>query len=476
MTRTIYIFLFLSLLLSHPASFAQIGISGTPHSSAVLDLQSPTNNKAFYPPRLTSAQRQAIPNPQPGAFVYDSDKSTMYLYDGQNWLPLLTTDPNLLAPASRTAADGATNDQFGTSVAISGDYAIIGANGKTIGGKLSQGAAYIFVRSGNSWNQLQQLTANDGAASDLFGRSVAISGDYAIVGAHFKTINSSTSQGAAYVFLRSGNNWNLQQRLTANDGAPSDHFGWSVAISGDNAIIGAENKFVFGVSQGVAYVFTRSGITWTQQQRLTASDGTGGDYFGSCVAISGDYAIVGAPSKAISPNTNQGAAYMFVRGGGTWTQQQRFVANDGAANDHFGNAVAISGDYAIVGAANKTVNSNSAQGAAYVFARTGSTWNQQLLTANDGVANDDFGTSVSISGDYAVIGAASKTIGSNQYQGAAYVFKRSGSSWIRQQSVTDNSTSDTFNGSSVGLSNGTFIIGGPGFQNNRGKVAFGTVN
>ncbi|QIP18013.1 hypothetical protein G8759_29870 [Spirosoma aureum] len=463
--RTLY--LLLAFLL--PATlWAQFGISGTPNSSAVLDLSSPNNDKAFYPPRLSTAQRLAIVAPQVGALVYDLDKNTLYLYDGQNWLPLLVTGPNSLPPTSRTASDGAANDRFGYSVSISGDYAIVGAYQKTIGSNAAQGAVYVFMRSGSSWTQQQQLVASDGATNDYFGFSVAISGDYAIVGAQNKTIGSNSGQGVAYVFTRSGSSWTQQQRLVASDGAFNDYFGFSVAISGDYAIVGAQNKTIGSTpTQGAAYVFMRSGSSWTQQQRLVASDGAIYDLFGYSVAISGDYAIVGAYQKAIGGKSAQGAAYVFMRSGSSWTQQQRLVASDGVDFDYFGVSVSISGDYAIVGGQNKT----------YVFMRSGSSWTQQQrLVASDGAAADRFGYSVSISGDYAIVGAYQKTIDGKSAQGAAYVFMRSGSSWTQQQKVTDSSPANTYNGYSVGLSNGTFIIGGYGYQSGQGKVSFGTVN
>ena len=236
MMRTLYLLLTFLLLLSATLR-AQVGIGGLPNPSAMLDVQPPNNDKAFYPPRLSSAQRLAIASPQVGALVYDLDKNTLYLYDGQNWLPLLTTNPSLLAPTNRTASDGAVNDRFGTSVAISGDYAIVGAYNKAIGGNNQQGAAYVFMRSGSSWTQQQRLVASDGAASDLFGVSVAISGDYAIVGAYHKTIGSNTNQGAAYVFMRSASSWPQQQRVSDNSPA-STYNGDSVGLSNGTYLIG----------------------------------------------------------------------------------------------------------------------------------------------------------------------------------------------------------------------------------------------
>ena len=291
MKLTLYLLLLYTLFVQ-PA-FAQFGMGGPPHPSAVLDLKSPTNDKGFYPPRLTTVQRKAITNAQPGMFVYDLDQNTFYLFDGANWLPLAFQNPASIMPTTRLASDGVAGDNFGFSVAISGDYALVGASGKTIGSNSFQGAAYVFVRSGSSWTQRAKLTASDGAADDRFGFSVAISGDYALVGAHDKTIGSNAGQGAAYVFVRSGNSWNEQQILTATDGAANDSFGVSVAISGDYALVGAHNKTIGSTRyQGAAYLFRRNGTTWPQLRAIT-DNSPANTLNGHSVAISNGSFIIG---------------------------------------------------------------------------------------------------------------------------------------------------------------------------------------
>jgi len=263
-----------------------------------------------------------------------------------------------------TASDGASDDYFGYSVSISGDTAIVGAYGNDDKGSYS-GSAYVFVRSGTTWTEQQKLTASDGAAYDIFGESVSISGDTAIVGARHDDDKGSSS-GSAYVFVRSGTTWTEQQKLTASDGASSDWFGWSVSISGDTAIVGAYLDDDKGSASGSAYVFVRSGTTWTEQQKLTASDGASSDYFGRSVSISGDTAIVGAYQDD-DKGSASGSAYVFLRSGTTWTEQQKLTASDGGSVDHFGYSVSISGDTAIVGAY-RDDDKGSYSGSAYVFA------------------------------------------------------------------------------------------------------------
>jgi FG-GAP repeat/Bacterial Ig-like domain len=373
--------------------------------------------------------------------------------------------PNLMAlmavqQGQLTASDGAYGDNFGYSVAISGDTALVGATHDAVGGNANQGSAYVFTRSGGSWSQQAQLTASDGAAGDWFGNSVAISGDTALVGAHNDTVGGKASQGSAYVFTRSGASWSQQAQLTASDGAVGDCFGSSVALSGDTALVGVPYSSDKG-SQGSAYVFTRSGASWSQQAQLTASDGAAGDWFGYSVAISGDTALVGAPFDSVGANYRQGSASVFTRSGGSWSQQAQLTASDGAVDVWFGYSVAISGDTALVGAYWDTVGGNAYQGSAYVFTRSGASWSQQAqLTASDGAYGDNFGYSVAISGDTALVGVHNDTVGGNANQGSAYVFTRSGGSWSQQTQLTasDGAANDWF-GYSVALSGDTALVG-----------------
>jgi hypothetical protein len=197
-------------------------------------------------------------------------------------------------------------------VTISGEYAIVGAHGHDTGGNSSQGKAYIFHRSETVWTQQDMLTASDGATADGFGVSVSISGDYAIVGAHGHDTGGNNNQGKAYVFHYSGIAWTQQDILTASDGATDDRFGERVSISGDYAIVGAPYHDIGGNdNQGKAYVFHRSGIAWTPQSMLTASDGDEGDHFGEGVSISADHAIVGAYGHDTNGTPDQGKAYFF---------------------------------------------------------------------------------------------------------------------------------------------------------------------
>jgi hypothetical protein len=385
----------------------------------------------------------------------DQGSAHIYRWTGSGWA----------FEATLTASDGAANDWFGVSVALSGDTAVVGAYADDVGANADQGSAYIFVRSGSTWTQQAKLTASDGAANDAFGISVALSGDTALVGAYADDVGANADQGSAYIFVRSGSTWTQQARLTASDGAANDAFGISVALSEDTALVGA---FVDDVganaNQGSAYVFVRSGSTWTQQARLTASDGAANDVFGNSVALSGNTALVAAYLDDVGANVNQGSAYVFVRSGSTWTQQAKLTASDGAASDSFGVSVALSGDTAVVGAEGDDIGANADQGSAYVFVRSGSppVWTQQArLTASDGAASDSFGVSVALSGDTALVGAYEDDVGANANQGSAWVFSRIGSRWIGPDMTllaSDGAAGDNL-GYSVALSGDTALVG-----------------
>jgi len=375
---------------------------------------------------------------------------------------LSVSPPDLLAAvalqqAELTAATPAAYDCLGCSVAISGDTALVGAYQTTVNGNSRAGAAYVFTRAGASWTQQAELTASDAAASDWLGYAVALSGDTALAGAYGKTVGGHTFAGAAYVFTRSGASWTQQAELVDPSPVYGAEFGASVALSGDSALIGVPWKDGAHARAGTAYIFTRAGTSWSQQAELLRSDAGDWDYFGHSVAISGDTALVGAYGKTINGNSFTGAAYVYTRSGTTWSQQTELTAADGADGDALGSAVALSGDTALVAAHGRSTFA----GAAYVFTRSGTTWSQQAeLTASDPAANDEFGCSVALSGDSAAIGAWKKTVGGQTSAGASYVFGRQGTTWSQQAELSDPSAAaqDQF-GCSVAISGTTLLSG-----------------
>ncbi|MGX9725867.1 MAG: thrombospondin type 3 repeat-containing protein [Candidatus Electronema sp. VV] len=358
------------------------------------------------------------------------------------------------------AEDGAADDRFGLSVAVDGDTAVIGAIYDDDKGSNS-GSAYVFVRTADgTWSQKAKLIAEDGAAGDYFGSSVSVSGDTAVIGAA-RDDDKGDDSGSAYVFVRAADGaWNQQAKLTAADGAASDSFGISVSVSGGTAVIGAFYDDDKGDDSGSAYVFVRAvDGAWSQQAKLTAADGAAAGYFGMSVSVSDGTAVIGA----IGDNNAAGSAYVFVRAAnGTWTQQANVTAADGAAGDGFGYSVSVSGGTAVIGAFYDD-DKGTDSGSAYVFVRAADgAWNQQAkLTAADGAASDSFGISVSVSGGTAVIGAYGDD-DNGDMSGSAYVFVRvaDGSAWSQQAklSANDGAAGDGF-GYSVSVSDGTAVIG-----------------
>ena len=279
---------------------------------------------------------------------------------------------------------------FGISVAIDGSTAVVG----TVNPNSSTGAAYVFVRSGRVWSQQAKLAAPVGAPGGLINVSVAINGSTVVVGA----TDFFSGTGAVYVFVRSGTAWSQQAKLAASDGAPGTQFGISVAIDGSIVLAGASSN---SGSTGAAYVFVRSGTAWSQQAEMTDPGGSWpNDFFGGSVALDGSTMVIGSPGG--NPG---GAAYVFVRSGTSWSQQATLAASDGAPSA-FGDSVAISGSTVVVGAV-PLVDWDSGTGAAYVFVRSGTAWSQQakLTGPGGGAPGDGFGNSVAIEGSTAVVGA-----------------------------------------------------------------------
>ncbi len=362
-------------------------------------------------------------------------------------IPLGSTIPKQIAKL--LASDGAIDDIFGSSVSISGDTAVVGANfdDDVI---YNSGSAYIFTRSGSTWTQQAKLTAGDPTNSKYFGSKVSISGDTVVIGAGADNHAGSYS-GSAYVFIRSGSTWSQQAKLTASDAAAYAGFGSSVSISGDTVAIGSS-------SSNSSYIFTRSGSTWSQQAKLTASDAATGDSFGVAVSIYGDTVAIGA-SGDDDAGSSSGSAYIFTRSGSIWSQQSKLTASDAAANDSFGVSISLFGDDVVIGASGND-DAGSSSGSAYAFTRSGSVWVQKAkLTASDAAADDFFGSTVSISGDTTVIGAYGDDDAGSE-SGSVYIFNRSGSTWSQRvkQTASDAAAGDSF-GSAVSISGDTAVIG-----------------
>ena len=278
-----------------------------------------------------------------------------------------------------------------------------------------------------------KVTASDSRNGSQFGYSVSLNGDYAFIGAPEDDRNGQRS-GTVYVFEREGTSWVERIKLTSSDIEAEDEFGISVSSSGDYALVGAWGDNVNGEASGSAYVFKREGGTWIEQAKLTPSDGEAEDIFGEAVSLSGDYALIGA-HRDDDNGSQSGSAYVFKREGEVWVEQAKLTPIDGEVADFFGRALSLSGDYALIGARADDDN-GVLSGSAYIFERQDTSWVERAkLKASDGVSLDIFGETVSLNGDYALVGAwGDDDNGDNS--GSVYVFQRQDTLWIEQAKIT----------------------------------------
>ena len=417
---------------------------GTWHREALLEPTSDNATKAYFGLSVGLSEGAAIVG------TYFGNAAYVYERNGTVWNTVSTLEAN---------TQSADADMFGFSLDIRRDTAVIGAIADDALAPNS-GAAYLFVYQEGAWIQQAKLTANDGTAEARFGACVSLDDDTALIGAYGY---SGQEVGSAYVFIRNGSTWTQQAKLVADDAMAGDNFGISCSLDGDTALIGAADSD----DQGAAYVFVRDVLSWSQQAKLTANDGAAGDGFGVGVAVHGDTALVGAGYHDHA-DTDSGAAYVFIRDGQTWTQQAKLTADDGAADDGFGMAVALGEETALVGACGADTPTGSDAGSVYVFDRSGTQWTASAqLRAEDGAAHDWFGASVALDGSTALIGAI-KDPSMAPGSGAAYLFDKNAGDWQQARKITAQD-GDWF-GLSVALDADRALIGAPGRGNGVGAA------
>jgi hypothetical protein len=334
----------------------------------------------------------------------------VYTYGDGAWNPMQTLTPD------------PPGGQFGIGIAIDGDTAVIGANTASIDGNDLQGRAFVFHRTQGTWTQTAMLVADNGTAGDVFGQTVALKGDTALIGAPQVNSVGNQYQGAAYVFRNVEGVWKQVVELTADDGQANDYFSKSLGLASETeAIIGCSGCAVDGVNgHGAAWVFRNLEGSWTQVQKLVPDDPPDGTFFGYSLSVDGAIVLIGAQFAGAANTVDyQGAAYVFTESDGTWSQAQKLFADNGDDGDGFGRAVALSGSTALVGA----WGDNGYQGSAYLFKATGGLFAQQTqFIASDGAANDYYGYDVAVSDATALVGAYAKTVDELPYVGQAYFY------------------------------------------------------
>ena len=465
-------------------------------------------------PLNTSAQTD-LPAKPTGLSALAGDTKVKLTWDppGDGSLAITSYQLWQLAQNSKLTADITRGNQFGYSVAVDGDTAVIGVYGDGVPDSLdtnvaNAGSAYVFTRNTGTgvWSEAAMLTASVPTANDQFGISVAIDGDTVVVGAHqleYQLGNIVVSRsGAAYVFTRPADGWaDMTQtaKLTPGTaGAAGDRFGVSVAVRGGTVVVGAHQHDANAVTDsGAAYVFTKTGTAWASTgtaAKLTAAVGATNDQFGISVAVDGDTVVVGAHELEDQLTSRPGAAYVFTKPVGPWataTETAKLTSGtDGAAGDRFGVSVAVRGDTVVVGAHQHDVTRSGGTaladaGAAYVFTKPVSVWTSTgtaaKLTASDGAANDEFGISVAVDGDTIVVGAHKHDVTPSKGgtavadAGAAYVFTKPVGPWASTSTAakltaSDRAANDEF-GSSVAVDGDTVMVGAYSHDNGDSNTA-----
>ncbi len=374
-----------------------------------------------------------------------------------------------------SALDRAAGDNLGKSIAVDGDTAVIGAEQDDS----NTGSAYVFQLTGDTWSQTAKLTASDRAAGDRFGSAVAIDGDTIVVGAYRDSL-ANGDLGSAYTFTRTGAAARTQTaKLTVS--APRTNnsgLGRSVAIDGSTIVVGTDTSLFSHV-----YTFTRTGGDRNETAELNpASRGDGSDGFGSSVDIDGDTIVAGATFDDNGTVIDQGAVYTFTSTGGDRTETAKLTASDGVATDLLGNSVAIDGDTIVASAPLRKVGDDAGQGALYTFTRTGTSRTQTAkLTVTDGAPNDQLGgggagspNSVAIDSDTIVAGAPQDEIGSNDQQGSVYTWARAGSDRTETGTLrpAEGAASELF-GWSVATDGTAVLAGAPQATNGTGGCCHG---
>jgi hypothetical protein len=340
----------------------------------------------------------------------DAGAAYVYLRDPSGW-----TEQAVLR-----ASDEAAGDAFGDAVSIWGDWALVGAPLNDDAAN-DAGSAYVFERTGTLWTERALLVPGDLSAGDRFGASVSLEGDTALVGARHGT-GVGANTGVAYVYRRAGTAWSQEGKLFASDGSFGAEFGFSVSLSGDTALVGAPelNRGVPDV--GGAYAFRRAGTVWSQEHKFPG--GSVGVHFGFSVSLSGDTALIGVPHEHTLAAQDSGAVAFYERAGTTWSSSAYIWDFDGELGDLFGHSVAVDGDRAVVGAPGVDASANDG-GFVYVYWRSGTSWGfgGPRYEGSDTDAGDGYGTAVALSGPHYVAGAP----------GDAPAGPLSGSAYVREE-------------------------------------------
>ncbi len=375
------------------------------------------------------------------------------------------------------ASDGIADDNFGTSVSLSGNTAVFGSPFYDSNGLSNNGAVYVYTFDGNIWQESAIITPTNAADNDEFGHSVSIDGTRLLVGAPYKTVNGVGNTGAAYVFDFDGTSWVQTEQLDMSSVATqiiNANFGISVSLLGDKALIGAfKDKSAAVSTAGAAYIFTLQMGTWnTNPIQLLANNAAINDRFGISVSLDINQALIGAFGHA-----GKGAAYVFdmtlVGAVETWSLSNQIDDSTGLVNDSFGYSVSLDNKRALIGANANDLAANTA-GAAFIYDynTSSSSWvKSKTLTAGDAANFDKFGTAVDLSGNIAIVSAPRKLSSSSVNNGKIYMYRKSGPNWIEINTfIPSTSSSESELGNSIEI-DADSIVAGAWFDNEKDVLA-----
>lgn len=341
-------------------------------------------------------------------------------------------------------------DRMGSSLATDGD--VLASGGPLHDDDL--GAVWVYRRVGSSWTQEAMLTASDGEAGDRFGTSVDVDGDVLVVGA-LNDDDLGNQSGAAYVFRWNGTIWEEEEKLLADDGVGSDKFGTHVGIGGDAIIVGSPGDDDAGSFTGSAYVFRWDGVSWLQEQKLVPSDASSGDSLPSAISVSYPIVFLGASATDEFGN-GSGSVYVYRYDGQSWVEEQELLPSTGDEFDNFGRSLDVNGDHAVIGAPG-----DNGSGSAYIFRNTGTTWVEvQTVAPADVETGDHFGMSTAIDWPFVVVGASEDDIPAGNVAGSAHLYRFFAGSWQHQYMMTasDAGLQDHF-GQTAAINAGELLIG-----------------
>jgi len=481
------LFFFCVMAVMTISSFSQgsVGVGTTsPNTSAQLDISS--TNKGLLIPRLTSTQRKAISNPASGLLVFDTDKQSLYMYNGGGWLQFAIVDRSTTVPASQTISTDEQAD-MGSEVDVDGDWAVVGASALEVNDSSGNGAVYVMHRTNTGgWQIVQQLLPNTFDVAGHFGDAVSIRGDLIAVGAwnwDEAQAGSGDGEGAVFIYKRNTttNVWAFVQKVISGSTQDEDWYGWSVDVSATNLIVGAPRD---GISlsdddDGSFYIYDWNGSSFTNEQKFRHPNNPHhDDWLGNQVTIDGSYAAVAAWRRDIGSSADKGVVYIYVKGGGTWTFQDSVLST--GVTVEFGKSIDLDGNYLAVGSATSTIfNSWDV----FVFSRSGSSWNQLDMETSDVWTDDDTNAYVDVSIDYPYVSvAAYQESLPVPYRGAVYLFEIVSGQLIQRKKIYDYQeymTNFGF-GNSIAISGNFIFIGsdkaysiqGSGYK---GKVSIATV-